>query len=72
LIASCVTPTDPVRLFELNLCGSYFNCDSFLYFDLLIQILANSIVQGSFAEKYIPINVRHLLSAESGANDGEK
>ncbi|RHZ45610.1 hypothetical protein Glove_668g9 [Diversispora epigaea] len=44
LIASCVTPTDP--------------------------ILANSIVQGSFAEKHIPINVRHLLSAESGVNDG--
>ncbi|CAH1761333.1 1219_t:CDS:10 [Entrophospora sp. SA101] len=44
LIASCITPTDP--------------------------ILANSVVQGSFAEKYIPSNVRHLLSAESGANDG--
>ncbi|CAG8595066.1 25230_t:CDS:10 [Cetraspora pellucida] len=44
LIASCITPTDP--------------------------ILANSVVQGSFAEKYIPSNVRHLLSAESGVNDG--
>ncbi|CAG8765485.1 12619_t:CDS:2, partial [Cetraspora pellucida] len=43
LIASCITPTDP--------------------------ILANSVVQGSFAEKYIPSNVRHLLSAESGVND---
>ncbi|KAF0492497.1 Sodium/hydrogen exchanger [Gigaspora margarita] len=44
LIASCITPTDP--------------------------ILANSVVQGSFAEKHIPPNVRHLLSAESGVNDG--
>ncbi|CAG8676067.1 10912_t:CDS:10 [Funneliformis caledonium] len=43
LIASCITPTDP--------------------------ILANSVVQGSFAEKHIPIHVRHLLSAESGVND---
>ncbi|CAG8580689.1 7008_t:CDS:2, partial [Dentiscutata heterogama] len=34
------------------------------------QILANSVVQGSFAEKHIPPNVRHLLSAESGVNDG--
>ncbi|CAG8657025.1 8372_t:CDS:10 [Ambispora leptoticha] len=44
LIASCITPTDP--------------------------ILANSVVQGSFAEKHIPTQIRHLLSAESGANDG--
>ncbi|KAG9299323.1 hypothetical protein G9A89_013971 [Geosiphon pyriformis] len=33
-------------------------------------ILANSVVQGSFAEKHIPTQIRHLLSAESGANDG--
>ncbi|KAI8907983.1 Sodium/hydrogen exchanger family-domain-containing protein [Gorgonomyces haynaldii] len=33
-------------------------------------VLANSIVHGSFAEKYIPQNVRLLLSAESAANDG--
>lgn len=33
-------------------------------------ILANSVVKGRFAEKHVPINVRDLLSAESGANDG--
>lgn len=33
-------------------------------------VLANSIIQGSFADAYIPVNVRHLLSAESAANDG--
>ncbi|CAG8451272.1 17583_t:CDS:10 [Acaulospora morrowiae] len=32
-------------------------------------ILANSVVQGSFAEKHIPSHVRYLLSAESGIND---
>ncbi|KAJ1560606.1 hypothetical protein HK405_006512 [Cladochytrium tenue] len=33
-------------------------------------VLANSIVKGRFAENHIPLNVRLLLSAESGANDG--
>ena len=33
-------------------------------------VLANSIVQGVFAEKYIPSHVRLIISAESGANDG--
>ncbi|KAI8084881.1 Sodium/hydrogen exchanger family-domain-containing protein [Halteromyces radiatus] len=33
-------------------------------------ILANSIVQGKFAERRVPLNVRNLILAESGANDG--
>ncbi|KAJ1674263.1 hypothetical protein EV182_003637, partial [Spiromyces aspiralis] len=33
-------------------------------------ILANSIVKGRFAETHVPRNVRDVLSAESGANDG--
>lgn len=33
-------------------------------------VLANSIVQGHFAEKYVPRNIRYLMIAESGANDG--
>ncbi|KAL1929677.1 hypothetical protein VTP01DRAFT_1815 [Rhizomucor pusillus] len=33
-------------------------------------VLANSIVQGKFAEERVPPNVRNLISAESGANDG--
>ncbi|CAO3641127.1 unnamed protein product [Cunninghamella blakesleeana] len=33
-------------------------------------VLANSIVQGHFAEKYVPVKIRHILSAESAANDG--
>lgn len=45
IIASCVTPTDPV--------------------------LCNSIVKGKFAEKHVPEALRNIISAESGANDGE-
>lgn len=33
-------------------------------------VLANSIVRGKFAEKHVPLHVRNLISAESGANDG--
>lgn len=33
-------------------------------------VLASNIVTGKFAEKHLPANVRNLLSAESGLNDG--
>ncbi|KAK9325005.1 Sodium/hydrogen exchanger family-domain-containing protein [Lipomyces orientalis] len=33
-------------------------------------VLSNSIVKGSFAEKYIAERLRNIISAESGANDG--
>ncbi|KAJ1726468.1 hypothetical protein LPJ61_005165 [Coemansia biformis] len=33
-------------------------------------VLANSIVRGRFAETKVPANVRNIISAESGANDG--
>ncbi|KAI8047734.1 Cation/H+ exchanger [Gilbertella persicaria] len=33
-------------------------------------VLANSVVQGKFAEKKVPAHVRNLISCESGANDG--
>ncbi|KAI9343710.1 Cation/H+ exchanger [Pilaira anomala] len=33
-------------------------------------VLANSIVQGYFAEQHVPPNIRSLIMAESGANDG--
>ncbi|KAF9941405.1 hypothetical protein BGZ65_003702 [Modicella reniformis] len=33
-------------------------------------VLSNSVVKGRFAEKYVPPRIRHLLSAESGINDG--
>jgi NhaP-type Na+/H+ or K+/H+ antiporter len=33
-------------------------------------ILANSIVNGRFADMHIPVPIRQLLSAESSANDG--
>ncbi|KAG1452321.1 hypothetical protein G6F56_007850 [Rhizopus delemar] len=33
-------------------------------------VLANSVVKGRFAMKKVPPNIRHLLAAESGANDG--
>nr|XP_019012994.1 Na+/H+ exchanger AnNHA1 [Kwoniella pini CBS 10737]OCF51775.1 Na+/H+ exchanger AnNHA1 [Kwoniella pini CBS 10737] len=33
-------------------------------------ILAQSVIGGRFADKHVPTHVRHLLSAESGSNDG--
>ncbi|WWD18709.1 hypothetical protein CI109_103163 [Kwoniella shandongensis] len=33
-------------------------------------ILAQAVIGGSFADKHVPAHVRHLLSAESGSNDG--
>lgn len=33
-------------------------------------MLAASIVRGRYAEKYVARNVRDIISAESGANDG--
>ncbi|ORX67221.1 hypothetical protein DL89DRAFT_269642 [Linderina pennispora] len=33
-------------------------------------VLANSIVKGKFAEAKVPLHVRNIISAESGANDG--
>lgn len=33
-------------------------------------ILAQAVVGGKFADKHVPTHIRHLLSAESGCNDG--
>ena len=33
-------------------------------------VLVNSIVKGRFADNHVPMHVRTLISAESGANDG--
>lgn len=33
-------------------------------------ILAQAVVGGKFAERHVPTHIRHLLSAESGCNDG--
>lgn len=33
-------------------------------------VLANSITKGRFAEKHVPSNVRDIIVAEAGANDG--
>lgn len=33
-------------------------------------VLANSITKGRFAEKHVPHNLRNIIVAESGANDG--
>ncbi|SOV04827.1 related to Na+/H+-exchanging protein [Ustilago sp. UG-2017a] len=33
-------------------------------------VLANSITTGRYAEKHVPANVRNIIIAESGANDG--
>lgn len=33
-------------------------------------VVSSAIVSGKFAEKYLPANLRHTISFESGANDG--
>ena len=33
-------------------------------------VLANAVIKGKFANRYIPGHLRNLLSVESGANDG--
>jgi len=33
-------------------------------------ILAQAVVGGKFADQHVPAHIRHLLSAESGCNDG--
>lgn len=33
-------------------------------------VLANSVIKGKFANRYIPTHLRNLLAMESGANDG--
>jgi NhaP-type Na+/H+ or K+/H+ antiporter len=33
-------------------------------------VLANSVIKGKFANRYIPTHLRNLLAIESGANDG--
>ncbi|KAJ1961512.1 hypothetical protein GGI12_003210 [Dipsacomyces acuminosporus] len=33
-------------------------------------VLANAILKGKFAESYVPLRLRNVLTAESGANDG--
>ena len=33
-------------------------------------VLANAVIKGKFANRYIPSHLRNLLSVESGANDG--
>ncbi|MBW0490709.1 hypothetical protein O181_030424 [Austropuccinia psidii MF-1] len=33
-------------------------------------VLANSVVKGSFAERFVSVDIRNLLAAESGLNDG--
>lgn len=44
VVASCITPTDPV--------------------------LSNVIVKGRFADLNVPKDLQHIITAESGANDG--
>ncbi len=33
-------------------------------------ILAQAVIGGKFADKHVPAHIRHMLSAESGCNDG--
>lgn len=35
-----------------------------MYLNFSFQVLANSIVQGKFAEKHVPLHVRQIISCE--------
>lgn len=58
MIASCFTPTDPVSWF------AYIYYSVVDHLQGILQVLANSIVQGHFAEKYVPVNIRNIIIAE--------
>jgi NhaP-type Na+/H+ or K+/H+ antiporter len=35
-----------------------------------VQILAQAVIGGKYADKHVPAHLRHLLAVESGCNDG--
>lgn len=63
-IAAAITPTDPV------LANRYVSRDLFRVNIILTCVPSYSITKGRFAEKHVPTNLRNIIVAESGANDG--
>ena len=60
-ISACLTPTDPI------ICSAIVG-ELFLF----IRMLPTNIFHkgGKFAKRNVPVELRHILSAESAANDG--
>ena len=62
-ISACLTPTDPI------ICSAIVG--EFLHIYLICMLSVNSFHQGGkFARDNVPDELRHILSAESAANDG--
>lgn len=61
-IAACLTPTDPVTCIAITRTPLIFIPRSGIY--------SIPCLGGSFATKYVPVEIRHILSAEAAANDG--
>ncbi|KAF9445302.1 hypothetical protein P691DRAFT_777670 [Macrolepiota fuliginosa MF-IS2] len=61
-LAACLTPTDPVisaAIIGIIVCIP------------VIRVSHSSHIRGGkFAKEHVPLNIRHILSAESAANDG--
>lgn len=62
VVAACLTPTDPI--ISAAIVGG---CTLSL---LLASDLNSGQLGGKFAVKHVPVNLRHIISAESAANDG--
>ena len=61
VIAACLTPTDPI--ISAAILGAFR--------PLKPTICANqSVIGGRFAAEHVPPKLRHIVSAESAANDG--
>ncbi len=63
VVSACLTPTDPI------ICAAIVGKIKYLPFSSISDIDLRA-TGGKFAQKHVPIELRHLLSAESAANDG--
>ena len=62
-VSACLTPTDPI------ICSAIVGKFS-LVFNNIAVINMSWYKGGKFAQQHVPLNLRHILSAESAANDG--
>ncbi len=62
VIAACLTPTDPV------ICASIVG--TFFLSTLTSTSTLHALPGGKYAVEHVPEELRHILAAESAANDG--
>jgi NhaP-type Na+/H+ or K+/H+ antiporter len=63
-ISACLTPTDPI------ICAAIVGMSLCVYKPVTLHLSDTYYIGGKFAIKHVPTNLRHILSAESAANDG--